>query len=306
MEENIGFFEKLARGLGKTRENLISRVFHVGECVDDAFFDELEEAMILADMGVETTEKLTAALRARLRQDRTVMRAEARAALGALIADAVRPMGAFAADIGPAVLLIVGVNGVGKTTSIGKIGHQYREGGRKPMLAAADTFRAAAAEQLMAWAQRASVPLVRHGEGADPAAVVFDAAASYKAKKCDLLIVDTAGRLHTKQNLMQELAKIRRVIARELPDVPCETLLVLDATTGQNAVAQAQAFSESCELTGVILTKIDGSAKGGVVVAICDKLHLPVRFIGVGEGIDDLQPFDADRFAEAILMGRTE
>lgn len=306
MEKNIGFFEKLARGLGKTRENLISRVFHADECVDDEFFDELEEAMILSDMGVETTEKLIAALRTRLRQDRTVMRTEAKAALVTLIADAVRPSGALAADSGPAVLLIVGVNGVGKTTSIGKIAHQYRERGRKPMLAAADTFRAAAAEQLSAWAQRANVPLVRHGEGADPAAVVFDAAASYKAKKCDLLIVDTAGRLHTKQNLMQELAKIRRVIARELPDVPCETLLVLDATTGQNAVAQAQAFLEACELTGVILTKIDGSAKGGVVVAVCDKLHLPVRFIGVGEGIDDLQPFDADRFAEAILMGLAE
>ncbi len=306
MEKNIGFFEKLARGLGKTRENLISRVFHADERVDDEFFDELEEAMILSDMGVETTEKLIAALRTRLRQDRTVMRTEAKAALVTLIADAVRPSGALAADSGPAVLLIVGVNGVGKTTSIGKIAHQYRERGRKPMLAAADTFRAAAAEQLSAWAQRANVPLVRHGEGADPAAVVFDAAASYKAKKCDLLIVDTAGRLHTKQNLMQELAKIRRVIARELPDVPCETLLVLDATTGQNAVAQAQAFLEACELTGVILTKIDGSAKGGVVVAVCDKLHLPVRFIGVGEGIDDLQPFDADRFAEAILMGLAE
>lgn len=306
MEKNIGFFEKLARGLGKTRENLISRVFHADECVDDEFFDELEEAMILSDMGVETTEKLIAALRTRLRQDRTVMRTEAKAALVTLIADAVRPSGALAADSGPAVLLIVGVNGVGKTTSIGKIAHQYRERGRKPMLAAADTFRAAAAEQLSAWAQRANVPLVRHGEGADPAAVVFDAAASYKAKKCDLLIVDTAGRLHTKQNLMQELAKIRRVIARELPDVPCETLLVLDATTGQNAVAQAQAFLEACELTGVILTKIDGSTKGGVVVAVCDKLHLPVRFIGVGEGIDDLQPFDADRFAEAILMGLAE
>lgn len=306
MEKNIGFFEKLARGLGKTRENLISRVFHADECVDDAFFDELEEAMILADMGVETTEKLTAALRVRLRQDRTVMRAEARAALITLIADAVRPASAFAADEGPAVLLIVGVNGVGKTTSIGKIAHQYREQGRKPMLAAADTFRAAAAEQLGEWAKRADVAMVRHNEGADPAAVVFDAIASYKAKGCDLLLCDTAGRLHNKTNLMNELGKIRRVIARELPQTPCETLLVLDAVTGQNALAQARAFAEVCQLDGVILTKLDGTAKGGVVISICEQLRVPVRFVGVGEGIDDLQPFDAELFGRALLAGDGE
>ncbi|HIU94133.1 MAG TPA: signal recognition particle-docking protein FtsY, partial [Candidatus Aphodomorpha intestinavium] len=191
--------------------------------------------------------------------------------------------------------------GVGKTTSIGKIAHHYRTQGRRPMLAAADTFRAAAAEQLGEWARRADVPMVRHGEGADPSAVVFDAIASGKSKGCDLLICDTAGRLHNRANLMNELAKMRRVIARELPDVPCETLLVLDAVTGQNAVAQARGFAEAAGLTGVILTKLDGTAKGGVVVAVADALGLPVRFVGVGEQIDDLRPFDPDAFAAALL-----
>ena len=205
------------------------------------------------------------------------------------------------ADQGPAVLLIVGVNGVGKTTSIGKIAHCYKEQGRKPMLAAGDTFRAAAAEQLGEWARRADVPMVRHAEGADPSAVLFDAIASYRAKGCDLLICDTAGRLHNKANLMNELSKMRRVIGRELPDVPCETLLVLDATTGQNAVAQAEAFANVAGLSGVILTKLDGTAKGGVVVAVASSLGIPVRFIGVGEQIDDLRPFDADAFAAALF-----
>ncbi len=199
------------------------------------------------------------------------------------------------------MLLVVGVNGVGKTTSIGKIANAYAKAGRKPMIAAADTFRAAAAEQLGEWAKRANVPMVRHQEGADPAAVVFDAIASFKAKGCDLLICDTAGRLHNKANLMNELNKIRRVIARELPETPCEVLLVLDATTGQNATAQARAFMEVCELTGAILTKLDGTAKGGIVVNIHDTLHVPVRFVGVGEGMEDLQRFDAEDFARALL-----
>ena len=228
-------------------------------------------------------------------------RSEAKTALARLIADAVRVDKPFAADEGAAVILIVGVNGVGKTTTIGKIANEYREAGRKPMIAAADTFRAAAAEQLQEWATRAGVPMVRHQEGADPAAVVFDAIASYRAKGCDLLLVDTAGRLHNKKNLMNELSKIRRVIARELPATPCEVLLVLDATTGQNAVAQAEAFLDVCELSGVILTKLDGTAKGGVTVQISDTLHVPVRFIGVGEGIDDLRRFEPQEFAEALL-----
>jgi fused signal recognition particle receptor len=269
--------------------------------VNDEFYEELEEALILADVGAMPTEELLDELQQTLKERKITDREEARKVLIGLIADAVETGKPFSADSGEAVLLIVGVNGVGKTTSIGKIAASYTEKGRKVMLAAADTFRAAAAEQLGEWASRANVPMVRHNEGADPAAVVFDAIASYKAKNCDLLLCDTAGRLHNKANLMNELGKIRRVIARELPDTPCETLLVLDAVTGQNAVMQAKAFAEVCDLDGVILTKLDGTAKGGVVVSICQTLHVPVRFVGVGEGIDDLQPFDAQMFATALL-----
>lgn len=298
-EQKKGWFSRLKEGLHKTN-NWFSTLFNK-EGINDDFYDELEEAMILADMGMETSERLLDALRDQVRADKLKERPEAKQALKALIADAVRVDTPFAADEGPAVILIVGVNGVGKTTTIGKIANEYAQAGRRPMIAAADTFRAAAAEQLGEWANRAGVPMVRHQEGADPAAVVFDAIASYRAKGCDLLLVDTAGRLHNKKNLMNELNKIRRVIARELPDTPCEVLLVLDATTGQNAVAQAEAFLEVCELTGVILTKLDGTAKGGVTVQISDTLHVPVRFIGVGEGIDDLRRFDPNDFAAALL-----
>ena len=298
-KEKKSWFSKLKEGLHKTN-NWFSTLFNK-DGINDDFYEELEEAMILADMGMETSERLLDALREKVRADKLTERAEARQALKALIADAVRVDAPFLADEGPAVILIVGVNGVGKTTTIGKIANEYANAGRKPMIAAADTFRAAAAEQLGEWANRANVPMVRHQEGADPAAVVFDAIASYRAKGCDLLLVDTAGRLHNKKNLMNELNKIRRVIARELPDTPCEVLLVLDATTGQNAVAQAEAFLEVCELTGVILTKLDGTAKGGVTVQISDTLHVPVRFIGVGEGIDDLRRFDPNDYAAALL-----
>ena len=301
MEKNEKTYQKWKRGLGRTRSGLFKRLFGSGERVDEAFFETLEEAMILADMGMDTTERLLCMLRDDCKAEKLTSQEDARERLVALIADAARPKRAFAPERGDAVLLIVGVNGVGKTTSVGKLAHLYRERGRNVMLAAADTFRAAAAEQLAVWAERADVPMVRHNEGADPAAVVFDAIASYKAKRCDLLICDTAGRLHNKTNLMNELGKIRRVIARELPDTPCETLLVLDATTGQNAVAQATSFRECCELDGVILTKLDGTAKGGVVVGIADALGVPVRFVGVGEGVDDLQEFDADLFARALL-----
>ena len=298
-KEKKSWFSKLKEGLHKTN-NWFSTLFNK-DGINDDFYDELEEAMILADMGMETSERLLDALRETVKADKLKERYEARQALKSLIADAVRVDTPFAADNGPAVILIVGVNGVGKTTTIGKIANEYASAGRKPMIAAADTFRAAAAEQLGEWANRANVPMVRHQEGADPAAVVFDAIASYRAKGCDLLLVDTAGRLHNKKNLMNELSKIRRVIAREMPDIPCEVLLVLDATTGQNATAQAKAFMEVCDLTGVVLTKLDGTAKGGVTVQIHDTLHVPVRFIGVGEGIDDLQRFDADEFAKALL-----
>ena len=298
-KEKKGWFSKLKEGLHKTN-NWFSTLFNK-EGINDDFYDELEEAMILADMGMETSERLLDDLRDKVREEKLKERPEAKQALKALIADAVRVDAPFAPDEGAAVILIVGVNGVGKTTTIGKIANEYAQAGRKPMIAAADTFRAAAAEQLGEWANRANVPMVRHQEGADPAAVVFDAIASYRAKGCDLLLVDTAGRLHNKKNLMNELNKIRRVIARELPDTPCEVLLVLDATTGQNAVAQAEAFLDVCELSGVILTKLDGTAKGGVTVQIADTLRVPVRFIGVGEGIDDLKRFDPDEFAEALL-----
>ncbi len=246
-------------------------------------------------------ETLLERLRAAVSAQKLRTQSEAREVLAGILADCMRPEQAFLPKDEPAVLLIVGVNGVGKTTSIGKMAAYFKTEGRRPMMAAADTFRAAAAEQLSVWAERAGVPIVKHGEGADPAAVVFDAIASFKAKGCDLLLCDTAGRLHNKKNLMSELEKIRRVIGRELPGVHTEVLLVLDATTGQNAIAQARVFGESAGLTGVVLTKLDGTAKGGMTVAIKEELGLPVRFVGVGEGIDDLQPFDPDAFARALI-----
>ncbi|MCL2694963.1 MAG: signal recognition particle-docking protein FtsY [Clostridiales bacterium] len=298
--EKQTFFQKLRKGMGKTRDNWFSGLF-TSERLNDEFYEELEEALILADAGMETACRLTERLRAAVKANKLETREQAREQLTRLIAETVTPKTDFSADGGPCALLIVGVNGVGKTTSIGKIANAYRLAERKVVLAAADTFRAAAAEQLGQLAERAQVPMIRHSEGSDPAAVVFDAIASYKAKGCDLLIADTAGRLHNKKNLMNELAKIRRVITRELPDVPCETLLVLDATTGQNATAQVKAFAEAAELTGLILTKLDGTAKGGIVIHIADSLGVPVRFVGVGEGIDDLQAFDPEAFAGAIL-----
>jgi fused signal recognition particle receptor len=301
MENKQGFFAKLKQGLSKTGGGMLSAIFSRQERVDDAFFDELEEAMIVADMGFATVEELLGRFREVVTREKIKERPAAKAELVRLLADAMRPETPFLEHQKNTVLLIVGVNGVGKTTSIGKLAHYYTQSGRKPLIAAADTFRAAAAEQLTVWAQRANVSIIKHGEGADPAAVVFDAIASFKAKQRDLLLCDTAGRLHNKKNLMNELEKIRRVISRELPDAHVESLLVLDATTGQNALLQAKAFDESTGLTGIILTKLDGTAKGGVAVAVKKELGLPVRFVGVGEGIDDLQPFDPDVFAEALV-----
>ncbi|MBS5880269.1 MAG: signal recognition particle-docking protein FtsY [Clostridium sp.] len=301
MEKKQGFFEKLKKGLSKTGGGLFASLFSGDERIDADFYDELEEAMIVADMGMATAGTLLEALKNAVSEQKLKTRTEAREALAGILAGCMRPERAFLPEGEPAVLLIVGVNGVGKTTSIGKMAAHYKSEGRKPMMAAADTFRAAAAEQLSVWAERAGVPIIKHGEGADPAAVVFDAIASFKAKGCDLLLCDTAGRLHNKKNLMSELEKIRRVIARELPGMHTEVLLVLDATTGQNAIAQARVFGESAGLTGVVLTKLDGTAKGGMTVAIKQELGLSVRFVGVGEGIDDLQPFDADAFARALI-----
>lgn len=301
-EKKPGLFAKLKQGLEKTRGGILGMIFgNSAEKINDEFYEELEDGLIMADCGYETTEEILEKLRAVIKSKKISERGAAKEALVGILEEHMGTNEPFLVENGDNVILIVGVNGVGKTTSIGKLAAMYKAEGWRPMLAAADTFRAAAAEQLTVWAERADVPIIKHGEGADPAAVVFDAIASYKSKKYDLLICDTAGRLHNKKNLMNELAKIRRVIDRELPSAHVEVLLVLDATTGQNAIAQAKAFGESCGLTGIILTKLDGTAKGGVVVAVKKELGLPIRFVGVGESIDDLQPFDARDFAEALL-----
>lgn len=301
-EKKPGLFAKLKQGLEKTRGGILGMIFgNSAEKINDEFYEELEDGLIMADCGYETTEEILEKLRAVIKSEKISERGAAKEALVGILEEHMGTNEPFLVENGDNVILIVGVNGVGKTTSIGKLAAMYKAEGWRPMLAAADTFRAAAAEQLTVWAERADVPIIKHGEGADPAAVVFDAIASYKSKKYDLLICDTAGRLHNKKNLMNELAKIRRVIDRELPSAHVEVLLVLDATTGQNAIAQAKAFGESCGLTGIILTKLDGTAKGGVVVAVKKELGLPIRFVGVGESIDDLQPFDARAFAEALL-----
>ncbi len=301
-EKKPGFFAKLKHGLEKTREGLLGIVFgNSEERISDEFYEELEDALIMADCGFDTTEEILDKLRSKVKELKLSDRGAAKEALIDILTEHMSSDDSFLEEGRDNVILIVGVNGVGKTTSIGKLASMYKAEGMRPMLAAADTFRAAAAEQLTIWAERADVPIIKHGEGADPAAVVYDAIASYKSRQNDLLICDTAGRLHNKKNLMNELAKMRRVIDRELPNAHVEVLLVLDATTGQNAIAQAKAFGESCGLTGIILTKLDGTAKGGVVVAVKNELGLPIRFIGVGEGIDDLQPFDARSFAEALF-----
>ena len=294
-----GFFDKLRQGLSKTGIG-IAAIF-TGSGIDDEFYEELEEALIMADVGMATTDKLLGGLRDAVAEKKIKERSEARNELISLLADLMRPEKPFLDGADRAVIMVVGVNGVGKTTSLGKIAAYYKNQGRDVVLAAADTFRAAAAEQLTVWAERAGVPIIKHGEGADPAAVVFDAAASFKARNRDMLLCDTAGRLHNKKNLMNELEKMRRVLDRELPGVPVEALMVLDATTGQNAIAQARAFGESAGLTGIILTKLDGTAKGGVAVAVKEELKIPVRFVGVGEGIDDMQAFDPDDYARALL-----
>ena len=295
----MGFFDKLKEGLSKTRNAIFDGLFGV-ERIDDDFYDEIEEAMIVADIGVRTTQKLMEMLKTGVTENKLKTKDEAKEYLIKCFADIMRPDSEFIGDE-PAVVLIIGVNGVGKTTSIGKLAHIYKQKDRKVILAAADTFRAAAAEQVTVWADRNDVPIVKHNEGADPAAVVFDAIAKYKAKNMDMLICDTAGRLHNKVNLMKELNKIRRVIERELPDTKCEVLLVIDATTGQNAIVQAKAFGEATGLTGIIITKLDGTARGGVALAVKEELGIPVRFIGVGEGIEDMQEFVPEEFAKALI-----
>lgn len=300
----MGFFDKIKKGLTKTRDalaNTLGSVFSGSE-IDDDFYDELEESLILADMGVETAVKATEKLRRHIKENHINTAQEAKTALKGILVEMLN-QGDTALNMStkPSVVLVIGVNGVGKTTTIGKLATRLVGEGKKVMLVAADTFRAAAADQLEIWAQRSGALIVRQNEGADPASVVFDGIRSAKAKDVDVILIDTAGRLHNKQNLMNELAKISRITERELPDAARETLLVLDGTTGQNGLVQAKQFKEIAGVTSVALTKLDGTAKGGIVIAIADALQIPVKFVGVGEQADDLMPFEAEPFVEALF-----
>ena len=288
----MGFFDKIKK-IG---------IFNGFSQLDDDFYDELEESLVMADMGAETTMEAVEELRRRCKAEKVKDVEGARACMRQVLADYLTG-GDMTVDMSrkPAVVLFIGVNGVGKTTSIGKLAARWKREGKKVLLCAGDTFRAAAADQLTIWSERAGVDIIKQHEGADPAAVVFDAMSAAKARKSDVVLVDTAGRLHNKQNLMNELNKISRVIDRECPDSSRETLLVLDATTGQNGLIQAKQFAEAAGITGIVLTKLDGTAKGGIVIAIAKELVVPVKFVGVGEGVDDLQPFDAKAFTEALL-----
>lgn len=300
----MGFFDKIKQGLQKTSDAVghsLDSVFAAFVRIDDDLLEELEEALILSDVGAETSAKIVSEVEKRAKLRKVTSGPELREVLREVLTDHMLENQPLDISGKPTVILVIGVNGVGKTTSIGKLAARYVQAGKKVMLSAADTFRAAAADQLEIWAKRAGADIVRHGEGADPAAVVFDSISAAKARGSDVIIVDTAGRLHNKANLMNELAKIDRVIARELPEASRETLLVLDATTGQNAVHQAAEFNKAASLTGIILTKLDGTAKGGIVIAISAGLGVPVKLVGVGEGIDDLIDFDRASFLEAIL-----
>ena len=301
----MGLFDKLKQGLTKTRDNIsqqMNNVFSTFVAVDEDLFEELEEALIMADIGFETSEYIITELRDRVKHKFITDPMGVRDELISLISEIMAECdSAVNMSTVPSVILVIGVNGVGKTTSIGKIAAHYALQGKRVMLAAADTFRAAAIEQLDVWAQRSGCEIIKHQENSDPASVVFDACKAAEARCADILICDTAGRLHNKKNLMAELEKINRVIARELPNSSRETLLVLDATTGQNAVSQAKLFGEAADITGIILTKLDGTAKGGIVIALAKEQKLPVKFVGVGEGIDDLQEFVPEDFAKALF-----
>lgn len=300
-----GLFSKLKEGLSKTRDNLtdkINETLKLAVTIDDDLYEELEEALITSDVGMETTMAIIDNLKKKIRTEKIKDPQEIMPTLKIVVEEMLlEGTTEEVSSSNKKVVLVIGVNGVGKTTSIGKLASKYKADGKKVLLAAADTFRAAAIDQLDVWSKRSGVDIIKHSEGSDPAAVVFDAVAAAKARGVDVLICDTAGRLHNKKNLMDELAKINRIIDRELGDIEKETLLVLDATTGQNAVIQAKQFMESCPIDGIILTKLDGTAKGGVVISIKTTLNIPVRYIGVGEGIEDLQEFDAKAFADALL-----
>ena len=300
----MGFLSKLREGLGKTRDALMGGIESLLRSfvkVDEDFLDELEEILITSDVGVGAAEEIIDELREKIKDDRLQTREDTMAALREIISGMIGEGEPLRLDTKPSVILVIGVNGAGKTTSVGKIAARLRSEGKKVVVAAADTFRAAAIDQLAVWCYRAGVDLIKQSEGSDPAAVVFDAANYARVKGADVLIIDTAGRLHNKKNLMNELAKINRVIDRELPGVSRENLLVLDATTGQNAIIQAKEFGEAADITGLVLNKLDGTAKGGIVLSIRRELGLPVKFIGVGEKIDDMQPFDSAEFIDALF-----
>ena len=300
----MGFFSKLKEGLKKTKDSMVKKMQKVVNSftkIDEELFESLEETMIMSDMGVETSEEICQRLRKRVKEEGVT---DPSLIMG-LIQDIIREMLETDTELDienkPAIIMVIGVNGAGKTTTIGKLCHQYKEQGKRVIVAAADTFRAAAIDQLEVWTERAGVEIVKHSEGSDPASVVFDGISAAKARHADILICDTAGRLHNKKNLMEELAKINRIVNSQAEGCSREVLLVLDATTGQNAVNQAKLFSEVADITGIVLTKLDGTAKGGIVISIANELHIPVKLIGVGEKIEDLQKFDADSFVKALF-----
>lgn len=299
----MGFFSKISEGLKKTRDSLgqlFDGVFYGGS-VNDELFDDLEEALVLGDTGAATAAAICEELRKRVKKDGVTDPEKVREMLAEVIAEMLRGGQELNLESKPAIIMVIGVNGAGKTTTIGKLAKRFEDAGKKVVVAAADTFRAAAIEQLEVWAQRSGAEIIKHSEGSDPAAVVFDAIAAGKARHADIIICDTAGRLHNKKGLMDELAKIGRIIEREAAGSSVETLLVLDATTGQNALNQAREFGAACGITGIVLTKLDGTARGGVVIGIKQELGIPIKFIGVGEQADDLQPFDPDAFAKALF-----
>lgn len=301
----MGIFKKISDGLKKTRDNIGQQFDNLAKSfskIDEDMLEELEEILIMSDCGVETSMQICEEVRKRAKAEKAYTSAELNELIGSVIADMMRPQEEMKLSTKPSVILVIGVNGVGKTTTIGKLAHKYTQEGKKVLLAAADTFRAAAIDQLQIWADRNQVQMVSHAPGSDPAAVVFDSINAAKARDVDILICDTAGRLHNKKNLMDELSKINRIIEKEAEGADVEKLLVLDATTGQNALLQAKQFKEVADITGIVLTKLDGTAKGGVVIAIKNEMDVPVRFIGVGEQIDDLEEFDSEQYAKALFF----
>jgi fused signal recognition particle receptor len=304
LEDKQGFFSKLVSGLTKTRDNVASKIddlLNFGGAIDDDLYEELEEILIMADIGVKSTTKIIEMLKKRVKEEKIKDPKQVKAILKDIIIDILSDGSDNNSMELPAVYMIVGVNGVGKTTSIGKLANVYKKEGLKVLLAAGDTFRAAAIDQICVWGNRVGVDVIKQQEGSDPAAVVYDAVYAAKSRKSDILICDTAGRLHNKKNLMDELEKVNRIVDREYPESHKQTILVLDATTGQNGVIQAKEFKKACDIDGIILTKLDGTAKGGIVIAIKEELGIPVRYIGVGEGIDDLQEFNANDFVDALF-----